>query len=96
MVLGIEKDASVGQEFTLGGNGIFDYEKVIPYLCQRYQMDYADIKLTNSNYFEFDLTKIKTLLGFEPQHDIASIIDAAEAMKRGEDVGIIPTGIRWG
>ncbi len=96
LVLGIEKDAAAGQEFTLGGNGVFDYEKIIPYLCDRYKMDYADIKLTNSNYFEFDLSKIKTLLDFEPQHDIASILDAAEAMRRGEDVGIIPTGVRWG
>ena len=96
LVLGIEKDAAVGQEFTLGGNGVFNFEEVVPYLCERYKMDYADIKLTNPNYFEFDLTKIKTLLDFEPQHDIASILDAAEAMKRGEDVDIIPTGIRWG
>lgn len=96
LVLGIEKDAAVGQEFTLGGNGIFNFEEVIPYLSERYKLDYADIKLTNANFFEFDLTKIKTLLDFEPQHDISSILDAAEAMNRGEDVGIIPTGVRWG
>ncbi len=96
LVLGIEKDAAVGQEFTLGGKGLFKHEEVIPYLCERYKMDFADIKLTNPNYFEFDLTKIKTLLDFEPQHDMASIIDAAEAMQRGEDISIIPTGIRWG
>jgi len=95
LVLGLEKDAAVGEEFTLGGKGIFNFEEVIPYLCERYRMDYADIKLTNPNYFEFDLTKIKTLLDYAPQHDIASILDAAEAMKRGEDVGIIPTGVRW-
>ncbi len=95
LVLGIEKDAAVGQEFTLGGKGLFKHEEVIPYLCERYKMDFADIKLTNPNYFEFDLTKIKTLLDFEPQHDMPSIIDAAEAMQRGKDVGIIPTGIRW-
>ncbi len=95
LVLGIEKDAAVGQEFTLGGNGVFNFAEVIPYLCDRYNMDFADIKLTTPNYFEFDLTKIKKLLDFEPQHDIASILDAAEAMGRGEDVGIIPTGIRW-
>ena len=49
----------------------------------------------NPIHFEFDLSKIKTLLGFTPQHDLASILDAAEAMRRGEDVGIIPTGVRW-
>ena len=58
-------------------------------------MDYVDVKLPQSLYFEFDLSKIKTLLDFEPQHDLASILDAAEAMHRGEDTGIIPTGVRW-
>ena len=95
LILGLEKDAAVGQEFTLGGDAVFNQEKVIPYLCDRYQKDSVDIKLTNANYFEFDLTKIKTMLGFEPQHDLASILDAAEAMRQGEDVGIIPTGVRW-
>lgn len=96
LVLGIEKDAAVGEEFTLGGNGVFKHEEVIPYLCERYKMDSVDVKLSQPLYFEFDLSKIKTLLDYEPQHDIASILDAAEAMRRGEDVGIIPTGVRWG
>lgn len=95
LVLGIEKEAAIGEEFTLGGNGVFKYEEVIPYLCERYQMDFVDVKLPQPNYFEFDLGKIKTLLDYEPQHDLASILDAAEALRRGEDVGIIPTGVRW-
>lgn len=95
LILGLEIDAAVGQEFTLGGKAVFNQEEVIPYLCDRFQKDSVDITLTNANYFEFDLTKIKTMLGFEPQHDLASILDAAEAMERGEDVGIIPTGVRW-
>ena len=95
LILGLEEDAAVGQEFTLGGKAIFNQEKIIPYLCDRYQKECVDIKLSNANYFEFDLTKIKTMLGFEPQHDLGSILDAAEAMNRGEDVGIIPTGVRW-
>ena len=96
LVLGIEKDAAVGEEFTLGGAAIFDREKIIPYLSKRYELDYVDAKLPQPNYFDFDLSKIKILLGYQPQHDLESILDTAEAMRRGEDVGIIPTGIRWG
>ena len=95
LVLGMEKEAAVGEEFTLGGNGVFKHEEVMPYLSERYQMDFVDVQLPQSLYFEFDLSKIKTLLDYEPQHDLASILDAAEAMRRGEDVGIIPTGVRW-
>jgi len=96
LVLGLEKEAAIGQEFTLGGKGIFRHEEVMPYLAERYGMDFVDVKLPHSTYFEFDLSKIKMLLGYEPRHDLASILDAAEAMHRGEDVGIIPTGVRWG
>ncbi len=96
LVLGIEKDAAVGEEFTLGGAAVFDREKIIPYLSKRYKLDYVDAKLPQPNYFDFDLSKIKTLLGYQPQHDLESILDTAEAIRRGEDVGIIPTGIRWG
>lgn len=95
LVLGLEKDAAIGEEFTLGGKGLFRFEEIIPYLCERYNMDFVDVKLPNTNYFEFDLRKIKTLLDYEPKHDLASILDAAEAMQRGENVDIIPTGIRW-
>ena len=95
LVLGIEKDAAVGEEFTLGGNGVFKHEAVAPYLSERYQMDFVDVQLPQPLHFEFDLSKIKTLLDYEPQHDLASILDAAEAMRCGEDVGIIPTGVRW-
>ena len=79
------------KKFTLGGNGIFKYEEVIPYLCERYPDGLCGCELPQPLYFEFDLSKIKTLLDFEPQHDLASILDAAEAIRRGEDAGIIPT-----
>ena len=96
LILGLEKDAAVGEEFTLGGKAIFDYEEIVPYLCRRYHLEAVEVQMPAGTYFEFNLGKIRRLLGFEPQHDLASILDAAEAMQRGEDVGIIPTGVRWG
>ena len=96
LVLGIEKDEAIGQEFTLGGAALFKWEEAVPYLSERYGLDYVTAQRENSNYFEFDLTKIKTLLGYQPQHDLKSVLDTAEAMARGEDVDVIPTGVRWG
>ncbi|MCZ6681438.1 MAG: NAD(P)-dependent oxidoreductase [Candidatus Poribacteria bacterium] len=96
LVLGLEKDAAVGEEFTLGGAAVFDWEEAVPYLADRYNLDYVDARLPTSNYFEFDLSKIQNLLGYQPQHDLQSILDTAEAMRRGEDTGLIPTGVRFG
>ena len=96
LVLGIEKDEALGEEFTLGGAALFKWEDAVPYLSERYNLDYVDARALSSNYFELDLTKIKTLLGYRPEHDLESILDTAEAMRRGEDVGIVPTGVPWG
>ena len=95
LVLGLEKEAAVGQEFTLAG-AIFDWGQIVPDLSQRYGVPYVEARIPPPNHFEFDLTKIKTYLGYEPQHDFHSILETAEAIRRGDDVDIIPTGVRWG
>ena len=96
LVLALERDEAVGEVFNLGGAALFDWSEAVPYLAERFGLDYADARRPDWNYFELDLTNIKQKLGFEPKHDLASILDAAEAMRRGEDVGIIPTGVRFG
>ena len=95
LVLGLEKDAAVGQEFTLGGSAIFRWDEHVPYFSARYGVEYVDARLPESNHFEFDLTKIKTLLGYDPKHDVRSVIETAEAMRRGEETDVIPTGVRY-
>ena len=95
LTLALEKDAAVGQEFTLGGAAVFRWEEHVPYFAERYGIEYVDARLPESNHFEFDLTKIKTLLGYDPKHDVGSVLETAEAMRRGEETDVIPTGIRY-
>jgi hypothetical protein len=65
-------------------------------LADRYQLGYVEARIPAPNYFEFDLSKIKDLLGYQPEHDFYSILETAEAMRRGEETDVIPTGIRYG
>ena len=95
LVLGLEQEAAAGEEFTLAGAALFDWAEIVPYLAERYQMPYTEARIPAGNYFEFDLSKIKTLLGYQPQHDFYSILETAEAIRRGEETEIIPTGVRW-
>jgi UDP-glucose 4-epimerase len=95
LVLGIEKDEAVGQEFNLAGAALFDWGEIVPYLARRYQLGYVEARIPVPNYFEFDLSKIKTFLGYQPQHDLNSILETAEAIQRGEETEVIPTGIRY-
>ena len=96
LVLALEKDAAVGEEFTLGGAALFRWEEDVPWFAERYGMEYVEARLPESNFFEFDLGKIKGLLGYEPRHDVRSVVETAEAMLRGEETGVLRTGVRYG
>ena len=76
MLLSVKNLPSVEMVFS-------NMKRVVPYLCERYQMDSVDVQLPQSLYFEFDLSKIKTLLDYEPQHDLASILDARRSNETG-------------
>ena len=43
-------------------------------------------------FYEFDLSKPRRLIGFTPTVDIFQMIDDALAFRRGENIGVLPTG----
>ncbi len=96
LVLGIEKEEAVGEEFSLGGAAIIDWGEAVPWLAERLNLSFVDARTPEANYFTLDLTKIQTRLGFKPEHDLVDIVETAEAIRRGEETGVIPTGIRFG
>lgn len=96
LLLSIERDQAVGEIFNLSGAAIFNWGELVPRLAERFGLPVADLRLPYANYYEIDQTKIKSLLGFQPQHDFDSIMATAEAMKRGETTDVVPTGILYG
>lgn len=96
LVLALEKEEAVGEEFSLGGAAILDWGELVPWLAERYGMGYVQARLPEANYFTLDLTKIQTRLGFRPQHDFYSVLQTAEAIQQGQETDVIPTGIRYG
>ena len=96
LILAIEREEAVGEEFNLAGGVIIDWGEVVPWLAERYGVGYADARLPSANYYTLDLTKIQTLLGFEPQHDLNSVVETAEAIRSGEETDVVPTGMRYG
>ena len=95
LVLALD-EAALGQVFNLAGAAIFDWGELVPMLAERYNLPYAEARLPFLNYFELDLSKIKTLLGFQPRHNFNSILESAEAIARGESTDVIPTGLMFG
>lgn len=96
LVLGIEEEAAVGEEFTLSGAALFRWDEIIPYLSERYGLEYVEARVPhNALYHEFDLSKIINLLGYKPVHDFNSVLKTAEAMRRGEETEVIPSGVAF-
>lgn len=96
LALAIQHDEAVGEVFNLAGAAIFDWGEIVPGLAERYDMPFVEARLPFANYFELDLSKIKTLLGFQPRHDFDSILTTAEAIRRGETTDVLPTGVMFG
>ncbi len=96
LALAIEHDAAVGEIFNLAGAALFDWSEIAPQLAERFNLPLAEARLPFNNYFELDLSKIKTKLGFQPRHDFHSILSTAEALRRGEATDVIPTGVMFG
>ena len=80
-----------GEVIQLGGPGAFAWDVAVPHLAKRLGVGYADVVLDGTpTYYEYDLSKARRLLGFEPQYDICRMIDDALAFRSGKDVGMVP------
>ena len=94
-VLGLATGAAVGEEFTVGGAAVLRWEEHVPWVAERYGLEFVDARLPESNFFEFDLGKIKGLLGYEPRHDVGSVVETAEAIRPGRRLGWFRRGSVW-
>ena len=96
LALAIQHDAAIGEIFNLAGAAILDWGELVPMIAERHQVPMTEARLPFNNYFELDLTKIKSKLGFQPRHDFDSILATAQAIQRGEASDVIPTGVMFG
>jgi nucleoside-diphosphate-sugar epimerase len=88
----LEKKASYGETIQLGGPKPFTWDETIPYLSEKLDIPYIDVVAQGTpTHYQFDLSKARTLLGFEPQYDIITMIDDALRFRDGEDIGVLPT-----
>ena len=94
--LSIKVDEAIGQVFNLAGAAYLDWAELVPRLAERYRLPVVEARLPYANYYELDLSKIREVLGFRPQHDFDSILATAEAIRRGEATDVIPNGIAFG
>jgi UDP-glucose 4-epimerase len=88
--LGNEK--AIGETFQLAAPAPFTWDEAVPYLSEKVGIPYVEGTSSGMpTYYEYDVSKVRRLLGYEPQYDIKRMIDDAVAFKRGEQIGVLPT-----
>lgn len=93
--LALEVDEAVGGAFTLGGL-LVTWEEDVPRLADHLGVGYTEAVMPSFNFFEFDRTRVRDILGFEPDHDLWSTLETALAIREGRETDVIPTGVRYG
>ena len=75
----IGKTRSIGEVFQLAAPTPFVWETTIPYLAQALGMEYIDLRLLEQTptFYQFDLSKSKERIDYQPQFDIFNTIDYA-------------------
>jgi len=91
-VCALGKEAAYGQTFQLAGPGPFTWDEAAAHLGPALGLSVVEAQLTGTpTYYEFDLSKARHLLGFNPQFDLGRMVAEALRFRRGEDVGLLPT-----
>jgi UDP-glucose 4-epimerase len=86
------KKPAFGETIQLGGPRAFTWDEVVPYLSEKLDIPYIDVVSQGTpTYYQFDLSKARNLIGFEPEYDIIRMIDDALKFREGEDIGVLPT-----
>lgn len=92
------KPAAIGQVFHLAAPRPFTWEEAIPYLAEKLDLPYVDVRLTGyvPTHYAFDMSKGARLIDYQPSYDIFRMIDEGLALRRGEALDVVPTHARGG
>lgn len=90
-VCALGKREAAGEIIQLAGPRPFTWEEAVPHLSRVLGIPYVEAITSGvPTFYEFDLSKARRLLGFEPRCDIARMIDDALAFRQGTEIGGLP------
>ena len=84
----IESDVT-GEVFNIAGPDVAAWDAVGEYLSEKTGLDYREVTIPNVWHLEFDITKAREMLGYDPQYTTRRMLDDSLAMRAGKNVGIV-------
>lgn len=82
IMLSVGNPVAVGQVFNVSGPSPFSYDVLANYVSRKLDLPVVDFEVSEYNDFSINMTKSRTVLGFEPEYDILRIADEALEFRR--------------
>lgn len=93
ILLSLEKDEAVGEVFNFAAPEPSSWEVAVKTIVKYTNESYHDIQIKNFWSYEIDITKAKTVLGYNPVYGIDAMVRDALDYKAGKDLRLIPARI---
>jgi nucleoside-diphosphate-sugar epimerase len=90
-MLAITRTEAVGEAFIIMSRP-FDFGAAVPHLARLSGMGYCEVTFPRAEFYEYDVSKTRELLGFEPAYGPREMIEDAWRQAQGEDIGVIDVG----
>ena len=83
---------AIGETFQLAGPRPFTWDEAVDRLATHLEIPVVEASVgPPPTFYEYDLSKPRGLLGFDPQYDIVRMIDDAMEFRKGERLDVLPT-----
>lgn len=92
-LLALEAEAAVGEAFNVLGPAPVASTMAAPYLAERLHVPWRTVVVPFRQAYEISTAKARSVLGYRPQIDFFRAVDDGLAMDRGEQIGVVPTGV---
>jgi len=97
LLLGLTRPEAVGELFNLPGIRPLPCDEVVPHISERIGVPFVEAHFPEpGGYRGLSWEKAHRMLGYTPVHGVESMVDLALAMRQGESIDVIPTGVPYG
>jgi UDP-glucose 4-epimerase len=86
----LESKDAVGQAINLVGPAATPFLRVAQLIAANTTRPYVEVKMPFLWWFNVSNAKARSILGYQPQYTFEDMLQSALAVRRGEDIGVVP------
>jgi nucleoside-diphosphate-sugar epimerase len=84
-------EQGIGEAFIIMSE-VLRYDEGVRHLAEVSGMGWAAVPFPRADFYEYDLTRTRDLLGFQPAYDGPRMLEDAWRHQQGEEIGVIAVG----